>query len=55
MLISTVKNLEKPFRNPCNRTKVNILKKKNVWLSLQKILVPRMLSHRENVQSLKFW
>ena len=34
MQISTIKNqnLEKPSRNPSNRTKVNILKKKNVCL-----------------------
>ncbi len=42
--ISTKKNrnFEKPFRNPSYRTHVNILKKN---------LVPRMLSHRENVRN----
>jgi hypothetical protein len=39
-------NFEKPFRNPSNRTKVMILKKKNFWISLKNFLVPRMLSHR---------
>ncbi len=49
MQISTIKNpnFEKPFRNPSNRTQVNILKKNIFWISLQKNLVPRMLSHRE--------
>ena len=39
MQISTIKNpnFEKPYRNPSNRTQVNILKKKNYWISLQKI------------------
>jgi hypothetical protein len=57
MQISTIKNknFEKPFINPSNRTKVNFLKKKNFWVSLQKNLVPQMLSHRENVRTLKFW
>jgi hypothetical protein len=57
MLISTIKNssFEKPFRNAPNRTQVNILKKKFFWISLQKNLVPRMLSHRENVRTSKFW
>ncbi len=48
-------NFEKPPRNPSNRTKVKILKKKNVWISLKKNLVPRMLSHRGNVRTSKFW
>jgi hypothetical protein len=49
MQISPIKNqnFEKPSRNLCNRTKVKILKKKN--------LVPRMLSHRGNVRTSKFW
>jgi hypothetical protein len=49
MQILTIKNLnmEKPSRNPSNRTIVKILKKKN--------LVPRMLSHRVNVRTSKFW
>jgi hypothetical protein len=57
MQISTIKNpnFEKPLRNPSNKTQVNILKKKIFWLSLQKNLIPRMLSHRENVQTSKFW
>jgi hypothetical protein len=52
MQISTIKNpnFENPFRNPSNRTKVNILKKKVFWVSFQKNLIPRMLSHRENVE-----
>jgi hypothetical protein len=45
MQISTIKNqnLEKPSRNPSNRTLVKILKKKIIWISLKKNLVPRML------------
>ncbi len=39
-------NFQKPSRNPCNRTKVKILKKKNFWIAQQKNLVPRLLSHR---------
>jgi hypothetical protein len=39
MKISTLKkqNFEKPFKNPSNRTQVNILKDKFFWISLQKI------------------
>jgi hypothetical protein len=39
MQISPIKNInfEKPSRNPSNRTKVKILKKKNFWISLKKI------------------
>ncbi len=48
-------NFEKPFRNPSNRTKVMILKKKNFWISLKKFLVPRMLSHCWNFLTSKFW
>jgi hypothetical protein len=57
MQISTIKNqnFEKPFINSSNRTKVNFLRKKFFWVSLQKNLVPRMLSHRENVRTSKFW
>jgi hypothetical protein len=57
MQISPIKNpnFEKPSRNLSNRTKVKILKKKNFWISLKKNLVPRMLSHRGNVRTSKFW
>jgi hypothetical protein len=57
MKISTIKNrnFEKPFRNPSNRIKVNFLKKNFFWISLQKNFVSRMLSHSENVRTLKFW
>jgi hypothetical protein len=57
MQISTIKNpnLEKPSWNPPNRTIVKILKKKNFWIALKKNLVPRMLSHRVNVGTSKFW
>ncbi len=57
MQISTIKNpnFEKPIWNPSNRTQVNILKKKFFWISLQENLVPRMLSHRENVWTSKCW
>jgi hypothetical protein len=48
-------NLEKPSRNPSNRTIVKILKEKNFWISLKKNLVPCMLSHRVNVLTSKFW
>jgi hypothetical protein len=34
-------NFEKLSRNLSNRTKAKILKKKNFWISLKKILVPR--------------
>ncbi len=54
MQISTLKNqnFEKPFRNPSNGTKVNFLRKKIFgYLSL----VPRMLSHRGNARTSKFW
>jgi hypothetical protein len=57
MQISAIKNknFEKLSRNPSNRTKVKILKKKNFWVSLKKYLVPRMLSHCGNVRISKFW
>ena len=57
MQISTIKNqnLEKPSRYPFYRTIVKILEKKFFWISLKKNLVPRMLSHRVNVRTLKFW
>jgi hypothetical protein len=57
MQISTVKNqnLEKPSRNPSYRTIVKILKKTNFWISLKTNLFPRMLSHRVNVRTSKFW
>jgi len=47
MQISPIKNknFEKLSRNLSNRTKVKILKN----------LVPRMLSHRGNVRTSKFW
>ncbi len=56
MQISTIKNqnFEKPFRNPSNRTKVNFLEEKKFGISLQKNLILRMLSHRENVRTSKF-
>jgi hypothetical protein len=49
------RNFVKPSRNPSNRTKVKILEKKNFLIAHQKKLVPRMLSHRENVRTSKFW
>jgi hypothetical protein len=57
MQILTIKNrnLEKPSRNPSNRTIVKILEEKNFWISLNKNLVPRMLSHRVNVRTTTFW
>ncbi len=57
MQISPIKNqnFEKPSRNLSNRTKVEILKKKIFWISLKKNLVPRLLSHRGNVRTSKFW
>ena len=58
MQISTIinPNFEKLFRNPSNRTQVNIQKKKKfVGYLSKKIYVPRMLSHRGNVRSSKFW
>jgi hypothetical protein len=57
MLISTIKNryFAKTFMNPAIRTKVNFLGKNFCLISLQKNLVLRMLSHRENVRNSKFW
>ncbi len=57
MQISSIKNqnMEKPSRNPSNRTIVKILKKNFFLISLKKNLVPRMLSHRVNVRTSKFW
>ncbi len=46
---------KKSKKNLSDRTKVKILKKKNFWISLKKNLVPRMLSHRGNVRTSKFW
>ncbi len=57
MQILTIKNLnfETPFRNPSIRTKVNFLRKIFFWISLQKNLVSRMLSHCENVLTSQCW
>jgi hypothetical protein len=44
------RNFEKPSRSPSNGTKVKILEKNFFLIAHQKNLVPRMLSHRENVQ-----
>jgi hypothetical protein len=57
MQILTIKNrnFQKPSGNPSNRAKVKILKKKNFGIAHQKNLVPRMLSHRGNVRTSKFW
>jgi hypothetical protein len=49
------RNFQKPSRKPSNRTKLKILNKKIFWLAHQKNLVPRMLSHRGNVRTSKFW
>ena len=49
------RNFQKPSRKPSNRTKLKILKKKIFWIAHQKNLVPRMLSHRGNVRTSKFW
>jgi hypothetical protein len=57
MQISPIKNqnFEKSCRNLSNRTKVKILKKNIFGYLSKKNLVPRMLSHRGNVRTLKFW
>jgi hypothetical protein len=57
MQISTIKsqNLEKPSRNPINTTIVKILGKQFFGYLSKKFLVPRMLSHRVNVRTSKFW
>jgi hypothetical protein len=57
MQICTInnRNFQKSSRNPFNRTKVKILRKKNFWIAHQKNWVPRMLSHRGNVLTSKFW
>jgi hypothetical protein len=49
------KNFEKPSKNPSKRTKVDIFGEKNFLIAHQKSLVPRMISHRENVRTSKFW
>ncbi len=57
MQISPIRNpnFEKPSRNLSNRIKVKILEKTFFGISLKKNLVPRMLSHRGNVRTSKFW
>ena len=57
MQISSIKNqnFEKPSRNLSEGTKVKILKKIFLLDISQKNLVPRMLSHRVNVRTSKFW
>jgi len=55
MQISPIKNqnFEKPFMNP---SKSELFEEEKIfWMSLQKNLFPRMLSHRENVRTSKFW
>jgi hypothetical protein len=49
------RNLQKSSGNPSNRTEVKILEEKNFWIAHKKNLVPRMLSHRGNVRTSKFW
>jgi hypothetical protein len=49
------RNFQKPSRNPSNRTKVKIKKKKFFWVAHQKNLVPRMLNHCGNVRTSKSW
>jgi hypothetical protein len=48
------RNFQIPSRNPSIRTKVKILKK-NVLDSSSNKFIPRMLSHRGNVRTSKFW
>jgi hypothetical protein len=57
MQISPIKNpnFEKLSRNLSNRIKVKILKKKFFLDISKKNLFPRMLSHRGNVRTPKFW
>ncbi len=57
MQISTIKNqnLEKPSGNRSNRTIEKMLKIFFFFLSLKKNFVLRMLSHRVNVRTSKFW
>ncbi len=55
MQISTIKiNFEKPLATHLIGPKWTFWEQK-FWISLQKNLVPRRLSHRENVRTLKFW
>jgi hypothetical protein len=56
MQISPIKNpnFEKPSRNLSHRTKVKMLKKNFLDIS-QKKFGSRMLSHRGNVRTSKFW
>ncbi len=48
------RNLQKPSRNPSNRTKVKILKKKNFWITHKKIwfrvcsVTAEMFEHRNS-------
>jgi hypothetical protein len=49
------RNFEKPSRNPSYRTKREKLWENIFLIAHQKNLVPRMLSHRENVRTSKFW
>ncbi len=48
-------NFEKPSRNLSNRTKVKFLENIFFLISLKKNLFPRMLSHRGNIRTSKFW
>ncbi len=48
-------NFEKPSGNLSYRTKVKILEKKFFFDISKKNLVPRMLSHRGNIRTSKFW
>ena len=57
MQISTIKNqnLEKPSRNPSNRTIVKILEKKFLDISQKKFGSAYAQSVSVNVQTSKFW
>ncbi len=57
MQIQTIKNRNfgKPLRNLLEQDQNKLFELNFFWISLQKNLVPRMLSHREHVRTSKFW
>jgi hypothetical protein len=53
-LTINIRNFQKLSRNQSNKVKEDF-EKKNFWIAHQTNLVPRMLSHRGNVRTSKFW
>ncbi len=52
ILTKNNQNFQKPSRNP---SKSQDFEEKKFWIAHQKNLAPRMLSHRGNVRTSKFW